>query len=512
MIDVKNPLEIAREALKQLSERKLLPTPANYQACYNEIARLPNVAGFPEAPLRLIAARLPAKTLQQRQCLEQLQAAIGKRSWQGVQQALLELTADSAASTDDVEAEAVTAADPVPAAAAGEPLASLLHLLQDLLPNLGDHDARLSKLLLELQQTLEGRSTDHQDVDTLLTTVSQRMTLAVEEQGEIRQTLLRLLRLIIQNVGELSLDERCLQGQIDSLISAISPPLSLRRLDEVERRLQDVLSRQRAAKERALEAQEAMRQMLAGFINQLATMNQTSSAFQYSLEQSAREIAEAKTIEDLAPLLKQVIDATRTMANETGNAREQIEALQTRALASEAELLRLHEELHLTSASARHDPLTDTLNRRGLDEALAREIARVRRRAAPLALALLDVDNFKKLNDRLGHAVGDDALMHLVQVVRQNLRPIDTLARYGGEEFVILMPDTTQAEGLEAMMRLQRELTRNFFLGGNERILITFSAGVAQLTPEDTGDDAIARADQAMYLAKRAGKNRVMGG
>lgn len=512
MIDAKNPLDIARQTLKQLSERKLPPTPANYQACYNEIARLPNVAGFPEAPLRLIASHLPAKTRQQQQGIEQFQAAIGKRSWQGVQQALLVLTADPVANGNGGEAEAGTAVVPVPAAAAGEPLASLLRLLQDLLPNLGDHDARLSRLLLELQQTLADQSADHQDVGTLLTTVSQRMTLAAEEQGEIRQTLLRLLRLIIQNVGELSLDERCLQGQIDSLVSAVSPPLSLRRLDEVERRLQDVLCRQRAAKERALEAQEAMRQMLAGFIDQLATMNQTSSAFQYNLEQSALAIAEAKTIEDLAPLLKQVIDATRTMANETGNAREQIEALQTRALASEAELLRLHDELHLASASARHDPLTDTLNRRGLDEALAREIARVRRRAAPLALALLDVDNFKKLNDRLGHAVGDDALMHLVQVVRQNLRPIDTLARYGGEEFVILMPDTTQAEGLEAMMRLQRELTRNFFLGGNERILITFSAGVAQLTPEDTGDDAIARADQAMYLAKRAGKNRVMGG
>jgi diguanylate cyclase len=155
--------------------------------------------------------------------------------------------------------------------------------------------------------------------------------------------------------------------------------------------------------------------------------------------------------------------------------------------------------------------LTDALNRRGLDEALAREIASVRRKDAPLSVSLLDVDNFKQLNDRLGHATGDDALIHLVKVVRHYIRPIDTLARYGGEEFVILMPDTHLAEGIETMKRLQRELTRNFFLGGNERILITFSAGVAQLSPTESGDEAIRRADQAMYLAKRAGKNRVMG-
>ncbi len=251
--------------------------------------------------------------------------------------------------------------------------------------------------------------------------------------------------------------------------------------------------------------------MLAAFLDQLSAMNQSSSAFQVSIEASAQQLATVRTIEDLTPLLKQVIDATRAMAEDTGYAHEQLAALQSRALATDAELFRLHQELHQASASARHDPLTDTLNRRGLDEALAREIAGVRRKEAPLCVSLLDIDNFKTFNDRLGHATGDEALIHLVQVVRQHLRPIDTLARYGGEEFVILMPDTAVAAGIEAMKRLQRELTRNFFLAGNEKILITFSAGVAQLTAEESGEDAIARADQAMYLAKRAGKNRVMG-
>jgi diguanylate cyclase len=74
------------------------------------------------------------------------------------------------------------------------------------------------------------------------------------------------------------------------------------------------------------------------------------------------------------------------------------------------------------------------------------------------------------------------------------------------------MPDTALDEAIKAMTRLQRELTKNFFLVGKEKILITFSAGVAQLTPEEAGADAIKRADQAMYLAKRSGKNRVMGG
>ena len=92
------------------------------------------------------------------------------------------------------------------------------------------------------------------------------------------------------------------------------------------------------------------------------------------------------------------------------------------------------------------------------------------------------------------------------------MRPNDTLARYGGEEFVILMPDTLLEHGIEAMTRLQRELTRTFFLSDKENVLITFSAGVAQVGTYETGSEAINRADQAMYLAKRTGKNRVVGG
>jgi diguanylate cyclase len=90
------------------------------------------------------------------------------------------------------------------------------------------------------------------------------------------------------------------------------------------------------------------------------------------------------------------------------------------------------------------------------------------------------------------------------------MRPQDTLARFGGEEFVILLPDTPLEKGVDAMTRLQRELTKRFFMAGTEKVLITFSAGVAQMTNDEPGMDAIRRADQAMYLAKRTGKNRVV--
>jgi diguanylate cyclase len=365
----------------------------------------------------------------------------------------------------------------------------------------------LAALLAALRQV----PVDVPQIQGMLASFNRQIQFAAEEQVEIKGSLLKLLHLIIANIGELSLDDSWLKGQIDGLLTVVAPPLTLRHLDEMERRLRDVMVKQGEARHRSIEAQEEMRKMLSAFIERLASMNDSSTAFQGRIEQSAREIEQVKRIEDLAPLLKDVIAATRSMGEETANSRRQLQGLQEKVQATEAELVQLHLELDSASALARHDPLTEALNRKGLDEALAREIAGVRRKDAPLSVCLLDIDNFKKLNDRLGHDVGDSALIHLANVARANMRPTDTLARYGGEEFVILMPDTGLDDGIEAMVRLQRELTKAFFLSGKEKILITFSAGVAQLAADESGADAIRRADRAMYLAKRAGKNRVMG-
>jgi len=279
----------------------------------------------------------------------------------------------------------------------------------------------------------------------------------------------------------------------------------------VERRLKDVIFKQKDAKQKTLEAQNEMRSMLATFVERLSQMTQSTGNFQQKLEESARLIEQAKSIAEIAPVLKDVVGTTRSMAQESQVSREQLQSMRERAVETDAQLARLHLELDRVSSQARHDPLTGALNRKGLDEALNREVSNVRRKDVPLSVALLDIDNFKKLNDTLGHATGDIALTHLATVARECMRPQDTLARYGGEEFVILLPDTPLDKGIDAMTRLQRELTKKFFLAGTEKVLITFSAGVAQLMADEDAADAIKRADQAMYLAKRAGKNRVLG-
>ena len=510
----KKPFEIARETLKQITTQKLAPTPNNYQKIYNELAGLPATQPFPADALRDIAKSLPGKTPGQQKQKGLLEYAIDRLNWEGVKSALVAYGGFSPVngneSSGPVSAPMPLSADISPVALTADFMGQIGRLIEYAQPALGDDDPRFVEQTQALLKAIRQPDMDITTVKLMLTNYGHRLSFAAEDQAEIKKTLLKLLHLIFENMSELSLDEQWLKGQMDALMTASNPPLTLRRLDDVERRLKDVIFKQKDAKQRAIEAQEEMRQMLATFIDRLSEMTRSTGSFHENLVANARQIEQAKTIAEIAPVLKEVVGATRSMAAQSKTAGDELQAMRERAQATDLELSKLHKELDRVSAQARHDPLTGALNRKGMDEALDRELSNVRRKETPLSISLLDIDNFKKLNDTKGHATGDQALAHLAVVARECMRPQDTLARYGGEEFVILMPDTTLDRGVEAMTRLQRELTKRFFLTGSEKILITFSAGVAQLAEQESGLDAIKRADQAMYLAKRAGKNRVL--
>lgn len=337
-----------------------------------------------------------------------------------------------------------------------------------------------------------------------------RLQYAAEDHQELQAGLLHLLRLVIDNIHELVLDDQWLQGQIAAVASLIDRPLELRRLDDIERRLKDVIVKQSTLKKNLLEAQQRIKDMLASFIDKLADFNVSTGDYHDKLERCAQRIGAAKDIAEITSVLDEAMRETRAMQYAVQRSQEELNEMRRKVAVAEQEIARLQQELAQASEMVRHDPLTGVLNRKGLAEALETEVARMRRHGAPLSLALLDVDNFKKLNDTLGHAAGDAALVHLAGVIGKSIRPEDTIARYGGEEFVVLLPNTAAEEAVKVMARVQRELTKHFFLHDNQKILITFSCGVAEVAPDEPASAALARADGAMYLAKRAGKNRVM--
>ena len=506
------PSEIARETFKLLATRKLAPTPENYMALYREIAGTAMVLPFPFEPLGQIAKALPAQNPGQQKQRALFELAVSKRDWSAVQSALVGFASFGIAPTDAASGpEKTSKVGGTLAPLTTDFLGQIARLIEFALPALGSDDARFSEQAQALLAGMRHPAPDVAWIKTALANFSHRVSFAAEEQAEIKAALLHLLQLIFQNIRDLNQEDKWIRGQIETLIKSSTPPLSLRRLDDVQSLLKDVIFKQSEAKGRALEGQEQLRQLLSTFIERLSLMAEASSDFHDTIEQCAKEIGAAKSIEEITPVLEATMTATHAMAQETLKVRDELQGMRQKTVAAEQQIVLLHVELDRASAQARHDPLTGALNRKGLDEAIEREVSNARRKNRPMCMALLDIDNFKRINDTLGHNVGDAALAHLATVTRECLRPQDTLARYGGEEFVVLMPDTTLDPGIEAMTRLQRELSKRIFLEGEAKILITFSAGVAELATQETGMEAIKRADQAMFLAKRAGKNRVLG-
>ena len=340
--------------------------------------------------------------------------------------------------------------------------------------------------------------------------LSYRAHFVAEDQAELKSALLHLVHLIVENISELVVDDQWLAGQISAVQELVNQPLNLRRLDDVERRMKDVIIRQSSLKKSLNEAKDRLKLMLATFVDRLSDFSETTSGYHDTIEKCAERISQANDIGELSDVLDEVMRETRVVQINAARSRDELSVMRERVTDAEREVARLQNELVHASDLVRHDPLTGALNRKGMDEALEGEVSRVRRQGGVLSLALLDVDNFKKLNDRLGHAAGDAALVHLTTVTREAIRPQDTLARYGGEEFVVLLPNTPMDDAVSAMVRVQRELTRRFFMNNNDKVLITFSCGIAELKGEETPYDALKRADDAMYLAKRAGKNRVV--
>ena len=165
---------------------------------------------------------------------------------------------------------------------------------------------------------------------------------------------------------------------------------------------------------------------------------------------------------------------------------------------------------HLTVLQGQ-DALTGLANRRGFDQAMAMEVERSSRFKTPLTLCIMDLDNFKAINDIHGHPCGDDVLKAVASILLTEMRMIDTAARIGGEEFALLLPGTGQARALKLLERIQAVIQDTGIICGDAQFTMTMSMGVASYRGKLTPDPVklLAEADKALYRAKRAGKNRI---
>ncbi|MFL1524455.1 GGDEF domain-containing protein [Pseudomonas sp. O230] len=159
--------------------------------------------------------------------------------------------------------------------------------------------------------------------------------------------------------------------------------------------------------------------------------------------------------------------------------------------------------------SALRDPLTDTGNRIAMDQTLQREIDMSRRHLQPLSLLMLDIDHFKHINDTHGHSAGDDVLKAVAASIKSQLRNVDMVFRFGGEEFLILLSNTGREAAAMVGERLRFAAQAKDYLADGKLIELTVSLGCSTLLPGESAESLLRRADSALYVAKREGRNRL---
>jgi len=518
-----NPADIAREAFKRLAIRRIAPTPQNYTIIYNEIAGIeepaaPEPAALADVPAEpaddgaaLMLADFAGKLSEQPGELAEFgrrfQRAAKARDWDGFARNLSQFVDKHARKPNTIE----LAAPPEQADAKQlrEMLArSLSFAVASLLDGSPELVAEAEALGAELRVPRDEAALA--ELSARLKQLCYRIEIKTGDMAEQHELLLRLFKLLLENVSELLDEDSWLRGQVDVVQALIEGPIDTRALEEATRSLKEVIYKQGQLKHSLSDVKITVKNMMMTFIDRLGSVATSTGDYHEKIGGLSERISHATNITDLNTIMDELLRETRAIQTEALQSRDRMILARQEVQEAEQRIHELEAKLQHMSELVREDQLTGSLNRRGLDDVFDRESARADRRGTPLCIALLDLDDFKRLNDTYGHQAGDGALKHLVKIVKGTLRSMDVIARYGGEEFLILLPETTVDAASQTMTRVQRELTKHFFLHDNEKVLITFSAGVALREPNEDQAALVKRADKAMYEAKKTGKNRVV--
>jgi diguanylate cyclase len=505
-VNTSNPIEIARETLRMLALRRITPTPENYQKLYHEIA------GTVAASGAVVALEALTDDLRQRHpvlspYLDEMDKAIRQENWPQCARSLIEL------------AKKLHHCSNGPGAQDSGQATEKLVFIQDLLAQtleqaLAPRLEQIPALAAEARHlAAQFKASATEFPPEKLAQALKRLWVDIEIQSSLfqdhQEKLRGLLQLLIENIGELLDDESWLGGQLAMIKEMIQSPAQPRMFEEAEKKLKEVIYKQGMVKSSLKEATNTLKATMKSFVDKLGEAVQTTGDYQEKISGFAERISNTEDVLELNSMLEHILRETRVVHASASRTHDELKQRRDVAISAERRIEELESELIHMSTLVRIDPMTQSLNRRGMEHEFQKEAARADRNGSPLSVAMIDIDNFKKLNDTYGHMTGDEVLIHLVQVAKEELRVTDVIGRMGGEEFLILLPNTNLEDAVKTIARVQRGLTRRLFLNDNNRILITFSGGVALRERGENQESAMNRADKGLYEAKRTGKNKV---
>ena len=525
-----DPAQIAKAALRRLTLEHLEPTPDNYARAYaaeaGELAPTDGaaIAALIERIVRGLERGSRGWTAARKK--DSLQRVLDgsrsdlRRMQQRVTQLVLSWDAEPSASAGveatpapaRVELAAELPGEEAPAVAPSAPawtgvVTTLAATVQRALPDQGAAQHEVAQALAALLLQLQEAGPTPALIDTL-ERLCQRAATVLQHRHHLLGQMSALCGELTASLTDLAENDSWAQGQCARMRVTLDEGLSARGVRAVSELLRDTRERQGRLRAERENARDSLKGLIHRMLSELDELGSQTGNFHVSVGRYAEVIAQADSIESLAGVVREMVVESRSVQALVQQTQARLHEEHTRASGLTQRVSELESEMRRLSDEVTTDPLTQIANRRGLLQAFDALRAGHQRSGNALAVGLLDIDNFKRLNDELGHGVGDEALRALAATVGQALRPTDLVARYGGEEFVVLLPDTPAIEAQQILNRLQRSLSGGLFLHEEKQVLVTFSAGVTAYREGEAIETALERADQALYEAKRTGKNR----
>jgi diguanylate cyclase len=370
-----------------------------------------------------------------------------------------------------------------------------------------DRVALLAQQLRDELRSAQNNAADTEHAEAISSLCEQARRLLAHRHYLLNQ-LGGLCEELSHSLVELSEDDSWAQGQAAVMHDALAQGLNPLAVRGVQERLAHTRTRQRVLRQERHAARDSLKSLVESLLLELGQLGTHTDRFTEHLDRYAEVVGHADSLDSLAGLVREMVEESRAVQGIVKGSQQRLASEHTRASELAERVNTLEDELKRLAEEVQTDQLTKVANRRGLQTSFLGEQARMQREGGQLAVALLDIDNFKKLNDSLGHAAGDEALIGLANKTQAILRPGDVVARYGGEEFVLLLPSTELEEARQVIGRLQRALSSSLFMHDGKDVFITFSAGVTLYRTNESLEAALTRADEALYEAKRTGKNR----
>ncbi|MCK5915537.1 MAG: GGDEF domain-containing protein, partial [Deltaproteobacteria bacterium] len=256
---------------------------------------------------------------------------------------------------------------------------------------------------------------------------------------------------------------------------------------------------------------DELKEIIAILASSISGLLYSSGDFDSRVDECVGRLQQAKTLLEVQEIRESILQQAKGLQVRNRQMLEHVLRVQTQVNNTNKKIETLERQIEKIKQDSVIDPLTKAYNRRAYDKKIKQEIMGFRRYARPTALAIADIDHFKKINDTYGHHVGDMVLRSLSQLMKKEIREVDVLARYGGEEFALILPHTSYERALEVAERIRRKIENSPLRDKEKQFSVTLSFGVGSLKDGDTPESYVERVDKALYRAKDGGRNRVVG-